>query len=222
MTVVFLGLVLGFGRMDSFAQSVRPPRLNVQYHRAETAWRSGNSLLEAKARIDRVLRELPDDFEARKLRAGIFLSMGRPDEALTDAVAAARISPTDGEAHLLVCEAAVRSEEIQLALPALKQAAEHLLENPDHHIRLSRCATSLGLLDEAEAYARIALAGDDRNPASFLQLARVFVLAEENDRALSVLERGLRLRHLSLAMIREDALLRSIVDASDLPARFNR
>ena len=29
----------------------RPPELNAQFHRAETAYRSGSSVLEAKARV---------------------------------------------------------------------------------------------------------------------------------------------------------------------------
>jgi tetratricopeptide (TPR) repeat protein len=185
-------------------RSIRPPELNVQYHRAETAWKSGNSVLEAKARIDRVIRALPDDLEARKLRAGILLSMGQPERAYADALRAARLGPKDGEAQLLLCETAVLSDRMETARQALDRAAELLLDRPAMHIRLSRCAVALGQLDKAEAFARIALAGDENNAAAYLQLARVFSIAGEDDKAVTVLEKGLRLGLLRPNEVRSD------------------
>ena len=129
-SILLLGTTV-LGTSPVFAQrkpppripATRPARLNVQYHRAETAWKSGNSILEAKARIDRVLKEIPADPEARKLRAGIYMSMGQPAKALIDARAAAEINPFDGEAYLLQCEAGVRVGANKAALKALDQSA---------------------------------------------------------------------------------------------------
>ncbi|MDX1741920.1 MAG: hypothetical protein R3178_11525, partial [Rhodothermales bacterium] len=50
------------------AQVVRSPRMNLEFHRAQAAWKSGGSLLEAKARLDRVIDAGPDDAEALLLR----------------------------------------------------------------------------------------------------------------------------------------------------------
>ncbi len=187
--------------------AARPARLNVQYHRAEIAWKTGNSLLEAKARIDRVLNEIPADAEARKLRAGIYLSMGRPQKALIDAHAAAEINPFDGEAYLLQCEAGVRAGANQVALKALNQSAGLLLDRSTFHVRLSRCAVSLHRYNAAEAYARTAVAGNSRNADAYLQLARVFVLGENPGKAVTVLERGMKFQVLNFSVIRRDTLL---------------
>jgi len=197
-------------------RSVRPPDLNVQFHRAETAWKSGNSLLEAKARIDRVIEALPDDVEARKLRAGIYLSMERPENALIDARAAARLATFDGEAHLLVCESAVRTNRNRMASEALYLSSDLLLDRPDLHIRLSRCAVDLGLLDDAEAYARIALATHDMSAAAYMQLARVFVFARQTQKAITVLERGLKLGLVKPGQIRRDNDLKEVAKSEVL------
>jgi tetratricopeptide (TPR) repeat protein len=193
-------------------RSIRPPELNVQFHRAETAWKSGTSLLEAKARIDRVIRVLPNDLEARKLRAGIFLSMGQPDRAAIDARRAVLLGPDDGEAHLLLCEASVRTDRQVAALTALQHSAELLIDQPGLHIRLSRCAIALGRLDEAEAYARIALAGDDMNASAYLQLARVFIIVRQFQKCVTVLEKGLRLGLIQPSQIRNDSMLHVVAD----------
>jgi tetratricopeptide (TPR) repeat protein len=203
-------------------RSIRPPELNVQYHRAETAWKSGNSVLEAKARIDRVIRALPDDLEARKLRAGILLSMGQPDRAYTDARRAARLGPADGEAQLLLCETAVLSDRMETAREALDRSAELLLDRPELHIRLSRCAVALGRLDKAEAFARIALAGDENNATAYLQLARVFAIAGENDKSITVLEKGLRLGLLRPDEITGDDELSDLANSPALSALMRK
>jgi len=202
-------------------RSIRPPELNVQFLRAETAWKSGNSLLEAKARIDRVVRELPDDLEARKLRAGILLSMEQPERAYVDALRAVRLGPDDGEAQLLLCESAALTERLETAQSALDRSAELLINRPALHIRLSRCAVALGRLDEAEAFARIALAGDERNAAAYLQLARVFIIARERQKCVTVLEKGLKLGLLRPDQIREDGDLRVVANDSSL-SRYMR
>jgi predicted Zn-dependent protease len=218
--VILLLLVLLLHSSAAFAQRVppvnirpnRPAHLNVQYHRAETAWRSGSSLLEAKARIDRVLTELPLDAEARKLRAGIYLSMGAPEKALEDALAATRIDPEDGEAQLLVCEAAVRAGDRIIALEALSSSASNLLEGSNFHVRLSRCAENLQEYNAAEAYARTALAGDARDAKAHLQLARVFILNDEPGKATTILNRAVQSRILSTAVIRQDSLFTPILN----------
>lgn len=203
-------------------RSMRPPELNVQFHRAETAWKSGNSLLEAKARIDRVIVVLPDDVEARKLRAGIYLSMEQPQNALTDARAAARLESSDGEAHLLVCEAAVRTNRNKMASEALYLSSDLLLGRPDLHIRLSQCAVDLGQLDDAEAYARIALAGHDMSAAAYLQLARVFVFAGQIQKSVTVLERGLKLGLVKPRQILGDDDLKELAENEELMALIGK
>jgi hypothetical protein len=67
--VAILGALLLFLLSPDARSQDRPPAIEVQFHRAEAAWKTGASLHEAKARIDRVLEEIPGDVDARKLRA---------------------------------------------------------------------------------------------------------------------------------------------------------
>lgn len=205
-----VGLLLLTGVVHG--QPVRSPELNVQYHRAETAWRSGASILEAKARLDRVLRALPDDGEARKLRAQVLLAMDRPEEALHDARRAVEIRPDDGEAYLILCEAARLTGHDREALAALDAAAERVLEDAAFHLRLSWNATLLGQTDKAEAFARIALALNPTEAAAYYQLARIFVRQERLDDAAAVLARGLHSSILDPAAVRKDETLGRLAD----------
>jgi tetratricopeptide (TPR) repeat protein len=205
-TVLLLLLLVGLATPGR-AQVVRPQELNVQYNRAETAWKSGASVLEAKARVDRVLRELPDDVDALKLRAQVLMAMGRAAEALDDARRAAALNPEDGEAHLILSEAARLAGDQPLALQALDAAAERKLDGPAFHVRLSWNAALLGQLDLALSFARIALAADEHNAPAYYQLARVFIQKAQPDDAAAILARGLRNTVLDPSAIQKDTLL---------------
>lgn len=220
--LLFTILVLTCGLLtpSAAAQDRRPLDLDVQFHRAETAWRSGASVLEAKARVDRVLTALPDDSEARKLRAQILMSMGRREEALRDAKSAVALDPQDGEAYLVLSEAARLNGDERLAIQALDAAAERVMEDADFHIRLSWNAALLGQLERAEAYARIALALDPERATAYYQLARVFVHKNQLDDAASILGRGLQSGLLDPVTIRGDSLLVQVVGHDSLAGYF--
>lgn len=194
----------------------RPPEVNVQYHRAEKAFTSGASMLEAKARVDRVLAAVPDDHEARKLRAQVLLALDRPDEAFLDAMRATMLAPEDGEAHLILAEAARATGARRLAIEALDLAAQHVLDDAAFHVRLSMNAAALGQLDRAEAFARIGLALDAREPAAYYQLARVFVLQRRPQDAAETLARGLRRAILVRSAVAQDTLLAPILSDPSL------
>ncbi len=210
--LILVATMAASGSLAAHAQIVRPPKLNLQFHRAETAFKSGNSLLEAKARIDRVLRQLPRDPEALKLRASIFLSMNRPDDALKDAREAAIIDPLDGETNLILCESATRTSMTEEAVRALHRSAENLKADTDQHLRLSRCAARLGRFDEAQSYARIALAREERDPAIYVHLARLFVLSGDSTKAKSLLRKGLGERILVKDLVLQDTLLAPLLE----------
>ena len=202
--------------MSAHAQIVRSQEMNVQYHRAETAWKSGASVLEVKTRIDRVLKALPDDVEALKLRAQVLLKLDRVAEALADVQRAVALSPKDGEAHLILCEAARRNGDTALAERALTAAAELALDDAALHIRLSWNAVLLDRLDTAESFARGAMASDPDEAAAYYQLARVFVLKDQSDAAAMVLINGLNTSILDPSVIAADTVLVRVVDHPDL------
>lgn len=193
-------------------QDFRPPELNVQFHRAHTAWSTGNSLLEAKARIDRVLEELPDDVEALKLRAAILMDMDRPDDALADANRAARLAPDNGEAHLLRCESAAQTGRDQDAEEALETASNLFLERIDHYVRLSACALRIGAVTRAESLARVAVAQDDTNPRGHIQLARVFLGTRRPNDARSIVNRLIEANSLSRMAVMADSQLAGLYE----------
>lgn len=189
------------------AQPVRSPELNLQYHRAEVAWKSGGSVLEAKARVDRVLAVLPDDVDALKLRAQVLLGLNKPDEAVRDARKATTLRVADGEAHLILAEAALAAGLRDQALVALGHASDRVLHDAGSHVRMSWIASNLGNEAWAEAFARTALALDPREPAAYMQLARVFAEGRRMDQAAEVLARGLRRAVLGTDSVARDSTL---------------
>lgn len=211
IAIILLATSLSFA-LPVDAQVIRPREVNTQFHRARTAWQSGSSILEAKARIDRVLTAVPNDPEARILRAEILLGMNRPDSALVDARRAAELMPTSGLAHLVHCEAASRSGLPEEAARAMRRSADQIMRDAGWYVRLSRCAESLERLPEAESYARLAIAQGTLNPAGHIQLARVFVVSGDTDMAVTTLVKGIENGVIRPSIIRQDSVLVDLVD----------
>lgn len=197
---------------------VRPQQLNMQFHRAKTAFQSGASLLEAKARVDIVLNGLPDDTEALKLRASILMALDRPEQAFRDARRAVTLSSGDGEAHVLLCESGVASGHEPDAHRSLESATDFILGDVALYVRLSTCALNLAQTPPAEALARLAMASTDRDGRGHLQLARVFMHTERPDNAVTVLVQGLQERAVRAWDIRRDPLLAPLMEREDLAA----
>ncbi len=188
-----------------------------ELHRAELAWRSGGSLLEAKARVDRVLARHPDHAGARRLRAHVLLGMGKPADALVDARRAVELAG-DAEALLLVAEAARLDGREAEARAALDRVSGQAVNDAALHVRLAWNAAELGWLDRAEAFARIALRQDPALPGGYVQLARIFIAQNERDAAASVLVRGLTLGVLDARTIEADEALRPLLQHPDVAA----
>lgn len=190
----------------------RSPEVKTQLDRARTAFESGASMMEAKVRVDRVLKKHPDDVAARKLRAQVLLALNRPAGALADARRAAKLTPQDGEAHLLMAEAAGLEGDTTTARRALERAADRVADEASLHVRLAWTATHLGLLNRAEAYARTALALNSSLANAYYQLARVFVRKEQPGDAAMILKRGFESSLLDPIAVRQDSLLHRLTD----------
>ena len=173
------------------AQIVRSPQMSLEFHRARAAWKSGGSQLEAKARLDLVLEEGPDDAEAYLLRARVELAMKHHADALSDALRAAELNPTLEDAHFVLCQAARSAGDTTLAVQALERSLASIESDPLKHIVLSREATLLGQHETAESLARVAVALDGTNPEAHYQLARTLALRGNHDAAVLILTRGL-------------------------------
>ena len=181
--------------------------MDQQLQRARTAFVTGSSLLEAKARVDRVLSALPADAEARVLRAEILLRMERFDEALLDAREATRLAPSNGQAHLAVAEAALRNGDARMAELAMDRAASLVVDDAAAHIRLSRMARALDRDERSVAFARIAVALDGQSAAARYELARAFVFSGNLPAARSIVKAGLEEGLLSPEFVTSDSLL---------------
>lgn len=212
LAVLLVGVAIGGEIRTVDAQIIRSPNLRMQLHRAKTAWETGGSLVEVKARVDRVLFEIPNDAEARKLRAKVLLAMDQPYDALRDARIATNLNNRDGEAHLVLSEAARLTGNYALAVDALDAASGLVLNDAAFYVRLSQSAVLLNRLDKAEAYARIAFVQNPREPGGYLQLARVFVKKGQDDEAATILAQGIEADMLEPRRIQEDSILTQVVD----------
>jgi predicted Zn-dependent protease len=211
----FLGVSIGLlllAPQTSPAQSRSlQPNIQSQLHRAETAWRSGGSLLEAKVRADEVLRANPDHPEALKLRADVLLALDRYNEALRDARRATELDPTDGRAYWILAESARLSGDLSTTRDALREAAGMITDdNAEFHVMLSGVAMNVEELELAESFARVARAREPTHAAAHYQLARVFILQGRLDDAVTILLGGLNEQFLDPRFIREDSTLGSL------------
>ncbi len=206
--LVFLGLFIGF--QDAVGQAQPSEQVQMQFHRAQTAWRNQTSLLEAKVRVDQVLRDAPNHAEAWKLRAEVLIAMKRYPDALRDGQQATTLDPEDRGAFLVLAEAARLNNDNDLARSSLKKASTLSLNaGADFHIKLSRSAVLLGEndLNMAESFARVALAKDPDYPEAYYQLARVFVLQKRNQDAATTLQRGFQAELLDPVYVGFDSTL---------------
>lgn len=197
----------------------RPPELKQEYFRAERAWHTGSSLIEARARLDRVLLRLPDDHEALRLRARVSMDLDRTADALLDARRAVTLIETDPDAWLLLAETSLRANDPESALEAMEQAASRVDERPDDHLRLSWIAQELGFLDRAETHARVGLAMDAPRPAALRRLAHVFMAQNRPDDAARLLARALDEGSCRIDLVTTDPVLEPL-GAHPLLARW--
>ncbi|MEM1093966.1 MAG: hypothetical protein AAGJ10_05145 [Bacteroidota bacterium] len=195
---------------------MRPAAQAIQLQRAQTAWESGVGLLEVKARVDLVLREQSNDVQALILRAKVSLAMGEPQAAYADAMYAASIDSTAGEAHLLWAESAIMLEKREQAEAALRRASAHSIEDAIYHVRLSAIAVRLAQLERAESYARIALNLHPDEPAAYYQLARVFVEKGYAAAAVHILKQGFERGLLDMGSVTNDRQLAVMAPHEDL------
>lgn len=217
-------IFLATGSTDALSQIKPPEQVQMQFHRAETAWRNQTSILEAKVRVDQVLRDAPTYASAWKLRAEVLIAMERYADAMRDAEQATLLDPQDGDAFLILAEAARLNNQPLLARNSLKKASNLSLDaGADFHIKLSRSAALLGEADlrMAESFARVALAKEPDYAEAYYQLARVFVLQERTEDAATTLQRGFQAELLDPVAVSYDSLLSSLTTHPSIEAQFD-
>lgn len=224
---LYAGLIvlLLAGGNDAYGQIKPPEQVQMQFHRAETAWRNQTSILEAKVRVDQVLREAPNYAVAWKLRAEVLIAMERYADAMRDAEQATLLDPQDGDAFLILAEAARLNNQPLLARNSLKKASTLSLDaGADFHIKLSRSAALLSESDlgMAESFARVALAKEPDYAEAYYQLARVFVLQQRNEDAATTLQRGFQAELLDPVYVGFDSVLSTLRTHPRLKGQFDK
>jgi tetratricopeptide (TPR) repeat protein len=209
LVVLWFVAVLVAGPSRSIAQNLRSPSMNLEFHRAQAAWKSGGSLLEAKARLDRVIEAGPDDTEALVLRARVELAMKHYADALRDAQHAAELRPDHGDAQFVLVQAARLAGDTTTALAALERSLALVESDPVKHIVLSREALLLGEHETCESLARVAVALDGTNAEAHYQLARALAVQGKMEAAVLLVSRGLEDGLLTVDYVREDPVLDS-------------
>lgn len=199
--------VAEFDQSARAQRSERPVEWQAELDRAASAFRSGVSFLEAKARVDRVIHVLPDDAQARKLRAQILIALNRPEEALTDARHVLGNDPEDGEAHLLISEAATQMGDAENARGAMRAAARFLVEDADLWTRLGRVAVFQEQVTLAQSFAQAAAAADALGARAYYQIAVLLTQRAQEDDAAETLRLGLSEGRLDPHWIKQHPVL---------------
>lgn len=196
------------GQANARADSARV--VEIQLQRAQIALRSGASLREARARLDRVLALAPDHAEALYLRARVHLALNAPQRAMADAERALRLTGTHVATYATLVEAARQVGDQTRAVEALEAAMAAVDETSRYHLRLSWSALQLEHYDHAEALARVALRRQPHRAAPYQQLARVFVRTNRTADAAFILHQGLERGVLHASGVVDDADLKSL------------
>lgn len=193
---------------EAYAQ--RSPAFDREVYRADLAWRGEGSLLEAKVRLDRVLRTYPADAEALRLRAQVLLALDRREDAYRDAREAHTVQPEHPETLLVLCEAARVNGDTLVARDALQMASGLLFSNAPLNARLAWNAEQLALWNRAEGFARLSVLQDPELGVGYLVLARIFMHRGVPEAAASVLADGLSRNVFPFTAIRDEPLLASL------------
>lgn len=195
--VILLVLLFSWAGQPAFSQGqAEAPSdaarvVDIQLQRAQMAMRSGASLREARARLNRVLALAPDHAEALQLRASAHLALQAPQQAMADAERALQLTGPSVATYATLVEAARQVGDRPRAVEALEAAMAAVDDTSPYHLRLSWSALQLEHYDHAEALARVVLRRQPHRAAPYQQLARVFVRTDRTADAAFILHQGL-------------------------------
>ncbi len=179
------------------ALALAPEDAAAHTARAFALWRLGRGP-EASVEFAEALRLDASSFDAHYFHARMLFGMGRTADAAAHFEAAARVQE-DYQARFFAAQSRAalgESDEAAAAYRrALHAAEQHLELNPDDPRAATMCAVSLcrlGRKDDGLAWAARAVDIDPEDPGVIYNVACLYALEGQTERALDFLEQALR------------------------------
>ena len=175
---------LSFAQSRSAASS-RDQELNRQFQAAVAQYDAGH-FPEAATQLEKLLREVPDSFEAQELLGMVYAGQSHDELARPHLEAAVRLKPTSAAAHINLAANLVRLGDVEGARQQLKRAVVLEPKNYDANHNLGEIYIKQGKLPDAIPFLKQA---QQINPASYdngYDLALAYLLTDHNDPARQV------------------------------------
>ncbi len=142
---------------------------------------AANRLADAKRTVASVLKLAPNDVSTHAVSGRLALAEGRPDEAIKEGEAAAKLMPNDQPARLLVADGWAKKGEIDLAVEAYQVAFGLDHSDPTPLVNASTACLAAGRITSAKAFALRATQDFASNAAAWIAFGDA--LAADKDTA---------------------------------------
>jgi len=138
---------------------------------------------EARANIDKILADAPDDSGALLLRSGLRFTDNKIDDAIADLRLVLRKEPENGRALLLLAQAYVRQNELALAKDTYRRLLEVAPDAPEGLEQLAVLYVGNKEYAEAEALLRKRLEKQPDDLVASGRLVEVLMAQDQKDKA---------------------------------------
>jgi len=146
VAAVSLAVLLAL-RAAMIAQTTDPETVKRQ----ALALAQAGDYIEARARLERLVAERPDDLEARKVLARVLIAALAPAEAASHLERVTRVDPADAEAWSLLGRLHQDAQRYRAAAPALERAVQLDPADVAALVALANAYVGLGLIERADA-----------------------------------------------------------------------
>jgi len=139
------------------------------YARSGAIWLAEGAPLRAGGFLRKAVELSPNDFESRLNLARVYLAMGRPSDAVKDALAVLEQAPDNGLALLVLADAVQKKDDLAAMEARLEKFPNK--NNVSYHLASAGIAAKKGDLSAADAALQRALAAEPKSPTAHSALA---------------------------------------------------
>lgn len=143
----------------------------------------GGKFEEARATIEKILADAPDDPSALLLRSGLRFTDNKVDDAIADLRLVLRKEPENARALLLLAQAYVRQNELALAKDTYRRLLEVAPDTPEGLEQLAVLYVGSKEYGEAEALLRKRLAKQPDDLVASGRLVEILMAQGQQDKA---------------------------------------